>query len=199
MVILPDVRGCTTSTRGVGPSSAGEHDAVAIDYFGRTAMRWRGDEFAYKEHVPRTTLKGVTADTSAAVGHLRDQDANRPIFTSASALEDPPWHQAAAVSHLRCHQFLWEPVTTAEGANGRSERFRVSLLALMAGDDPGISNEVVEGFRQAMDNSGVENEACVYSDAPTHSSTDSRTGSRGSRRMRGAGSSSSLLSTAAKA
>ena len=44
--------------------------------------------------------------------------------------------------------------------------FECCLLALMAGDDPGISNEVVEGFRQAMDNSGVENEVVVYSDAP---------------------------------
>ena len=90
--------GCTTSTRSWPSALRSMAMTVAIDYFGRTAgVGKRGDEFAYKEHVPRTTLKGVTADTSAAVGHLRDQDANRPIFTLGFCFGGSnSWHQAAA-------------------------------------------------------------------------------------------------------
>ena len=36
----------------------------------------------------------------------------------------------------------------------------------MAGDDPGIPVEVVEEFRQALENAGVEHEVVVYPGAP---------------------------------
>jgi carboxymethylenebutenolidase len=36
----------------------------------------------------------------------------------------------------------------------------------MAGDDPGIPGDVVDEFREAMDQADVEHEVVVYSDAP---------------------------------
>jgi len=170
VVILPDVRGLHQFYEELALRLA-EHgyDAVAIDYFGRTAgVGKRDDEFAYKEHVPRTTLKGVTADTAAAVAHLRDSDPERPIFTLGFCFGGSnSWHQAAAGHGIAgAIGFYGNPLRPPMGPIEEVSDFQCPILALMGGDDPGIPNEVVEGFRQAMDNAGVDNEVVVYSDAP---------------------------------
>jgi carboxymethylenebutenolidase len=99
VVILPDVRGLHHFYEELALRFA-EHgyDAIAFDYFGRTAgVAKRDDEFRYKEHVPLTTLEGVTADTAAAVAHLRDGDPSRPVFTLGFCFGGSnSWHQAAA-------------------------------------------------------------------------------------------------------
>ncbi|MEX0946977.1 MAG: dienelactone hydrolase family protein, partial [Acidimicrobiia bacterium] len=54
VVILPDVRGLYGfyEELAVRLAEAG-HDAIAIDYFGRTAgLKARVDDFRYQEHVP---------------------------------------------------------------------------------------------------------------------------------------------------
>src|SRR5258708_23969793 len=69
VVICPDVRGlhnfykdlcCRFAEAGI--------DAVAIDYFGRTAgMGERTDAFEYRPHVAQTTKEGVSVDVGAGV------------------------------------------------------------------------------------------------------------------------------------
>jgi carboxymethylenebutenolidase len=170
VVILPDVRGLHHFYEELALRLA-EHgyDAVAIDYFGRTAgVGKRDDEFAYKEHVPRTTLKGVTADTTAAVGHLREQDPDRAVFTIGFCFGGSnSWHQAAAGHALAgAIGFYGNPKRPPVGPIESVADFACPVLALMAGDDLGIPVEVVDEFRRAMDEAGVENEVVVYSDAP---------------------------------
>src|SRR5579864_7083817 len=75
VVVLPDVRGLYRfyeelalrfAERGVA--------AVAIDYFGRSAgAQARDEEFAYTEHVARTTAEGIQSDLAAGVAFLRSQ------------------------------------------------------------------------------------------------------------------------------
>ncbi len=48
----------------------------------------------------------------------------------------------------------------------RVAEFECAVLALMAGDDQGIPVDVVEEFRSAMDQAGIENEVTVYPGAP---------------------------------
>jgi carboxymethylenebutenolidase len=48
----------------------------------------------------------------------------------------------------------------------RVNEMECPILALMAGDDPGIPVEVVEEFRQALVSAGVEHEVVVYPGAP---------------------------------
>jgi carboxymethylenebutenolidase len=82
VVILPDVRGLYAfyeelalrfAERGV--------DALAIDWFGRTAgVSSRDGEFDYAPHVARTTWAGISADIAAAVAALRAAGVER-IFT----------------------------------------------------------------------------------------------------------------------
>ncbi len=170
VVILPDVRGLHHFYEELALRFA-EHgyDSVAIDYFGRTAgISKRDEEFPYKEHVPLTTLEGVTADTAAAVANLRALDADRPVFTVGFCFGGSnSWHQAAAGHGLAgAIGFYGNPVRPPQGPIEVVTDFACPILALMGGDDPGIPNEIVEGFRQAMDNAGVENEVVIYSDAP---------------------------------
>ena len=170
VVILPDVRGLHHFYEELALRFA-EHgyDAVAIDYFGRTVgVGKRDDNFAYKEHVPRTTLKGVTADTSAAVTHLRKEDPVRSVFTVGFCFGGSnSWHQAAANHGLAgAIGFYGNPKRPPMGPIEKVGDFACPILALMGGNDPGIPNEVVEEFRQALDAAGVENEVVIYSDAP---------------------------------
>src|SRR5262245_62976282 len=79
MLILPDVRGLHPffeelalrfAERGV--------DAVAIDYFGRTAgTSARGDDFDHAPHVEQATWDGLTADIKAGVEALSEAAGDR--------------------------------------------------------------------------------------------------------------------------
>ena len=84
IVILPDVRGLHTYYRELTERFA-EHgvDAIAIDYFGRTAgLTDRGPAFEYMPHVAATTYAGLTADVRAAAAHLRSSAAIERLYTT---------------------------------------------------------------------------------------------------------------------
>src|SRR5437868_15231103 len=76
MVILPDVRGLHQFYKELAQRFAEAGiDAVAIDYFGRTAGDGPRDEsFEYRPHVEKTTPAGISADVSAGVEWLRSRD-----------------------------------------------------------------------------------------------------------------------------
>ena len=83
MVVLPDVRGLHAYYRDLALRFA-EHgiDAIAIDYFGRTAgIGDRGPDFDHSPHVPQTTYEGLRADVTAAVEHLRAETDVERVFT----------------------------------------------------------------------------------------------------------------------
>src|SRR3977135_217386 len=73
MVILPDVRGLHGFYKELAQRFAEAGiDAVAIDYFGRTAGDGPRDEaFEFMPHVQQTTPEGVAADVRAAAELLR--------------------------------------------------------------------------------------------------------------------------------
>jgi carboxymethylenebutenolidase len=170
VVILPDVRGLHHFYEELALRFAENgYDAVAIDYFGRSAgVGKRDDEFPYAEHVPLTTLEGVTADTAAAVAYLRRTDPDRSVFTIGFCFGGSnSWHQAAAGHDLAgAIGFYGNPRRPPLGPIEQVDDFACPILALMGGDDPGIPNELVDEFREALDAAGVENEVVIYSDAP---------------------------------
>ena len=170
VVILPDVRGLYHFYEELALRFA-EHgfDAVAIDYFGRTAgVAKRDDDFPYIEHVPLTTLEGVTADTAAAVAHLREGDPGRAVFTLGFCFGGSnSWHQAAGGHGLAGSiGFYGNPKRPPVGPIERVDEFANPVLALMGGDDPSIPAEVVEEYRTALTEAGVEHEVIVYPGAP---------------------------------
>jgi carboxymethylenebutenolidase len=80
IVILPDVRGLHPYYEELALRFA-EHgiDAMAIDWFGRTAgADRRGADFEYMPHVTRTTWAGIAADITAGAAAVRMGDGDRP-------------------------------------------------------------------------------------------------------------------------
>src|SRR5690606_12244193 len=79
IVILPDVRGLHEFYKDLARRFAEIGiDAVAIDYFGRTAETdVRDESFVYRPHVDQTTPESVDADAAAAFDFLRSADDGR--------------------------------------------------------------------------------------------------------------------------
>ena len=83
IIVLPDVRGLHAYYRDLALRFA-EHgtEAVAIDYFGRTAgIGDRGPGFDYQPHVPQTTYEGLRADIDAAAAQLRSTTSATRLYT----------------------------------------------------------------------------------------------------------------------
>ncbi|MGB2941013.1 MAG: dienelactone hydrolase family protein, partial [Candidatus Dormiibacterota bacterium] len=85
VVVLPDVRGLHNFYRSMACRLAEAGlDAMAIDYFGRTAgIGVRDDDFDYAPHREAATPEGIAADSRAAIDHLRSSEGGsvRHVFT----------------------------------------------------------------------------------------------------------------------
>jgi carboxymethylenebutenolidase len=167
MVVLPDVRGLHHFYKELAQRFAEAGiDAVAIDYFGRTAgIGDRGEEFDYKPYVEKTTPEGIAADTAAAMGYLRSKDggAVKSVFTVGFCFGGSnSWNQSA----------LQPDLDGAIGFYGRPERSRpfiskmkAPLLMLIAGADFTPREEFIEFDRQLAE-AGVPHEMHIYEGAP---------------------------------
>jgi len=170
VVILPDIRGLHHFYEELALRFA-EHgyDTVALDYFGRTAgASKRDDDFPWKDHLPLTTLEGVSADTTAAIAQLRHANPNRVVFTLGFCFGGSnSWHQAARGHGLAgAIGFYGNPKRPPVGPIEVVSRMDCPILALMGGDDPGIPADVIEEYRQALEAAGVDNEVVTYDGAP---------------------------------
>ena len=178
IAILPDVRGLYRFYEELALRFAERgYEAVAFDYFGRTAgVSGRDDEFDYMEHVRRTKPDEVQADVAAVVAHLRKTCQN--IFTVGFCFGGRHSWLAAAAGHglAGAVGFYGRPGEGADGSPGPAQRapdMEAPILALMGGADEGIGPEDVKAFEQALDQSGVEHEVVTYPGAP-HSFFDRR-------------------------
>ncbi len=178
ILILPDVRGLHPyyeelalrfAERGV--------DAIAIDWFGRTAgAEARDDAFDFMPHVAQTTWAGITADIKATVEEVRTPDEGRPgaarLFVIGFCLGGRMAFLAATLGlELAGVIGLYGPV---EGA-GRNdapapldvvERFEAPVLGLFGGADSSIPAESVAAFDAGLAAAGVEHRLITYPDAP---------------------------------
>src|ERR1700676_856357 len=105
MVVMPDVRGLHHFYKELAQRFAEAGiDAVAIDYFGRTAgMGDRDESFDYKPHVEQTTQEGIAADVAAAIEYLesREGGAIKSVFSGGLCFRGSrPWNQYALQHHM---------------------------------------------------------------------------------------------------
>lgn len=175
VIVLPDIRGLFRFYEELALRFAENgYDAVAIDYFGRTAgVAKRESDWEYRPHVQSMTIEGLRADVSAAIAHLRQGDADRRVFVVGFCLGGSnAWHMAASDLGL----------AGAVGFYGNPDRpdvpkgsptvlssvpdFSCPILALQAGDDPGIPVEIDELFRETLASTGQPGEIVVYEGAP---------------------------------
>lgn len=175
MVVLPDAGGLRRFYEELALRLAEEGiDAVAIDYFGRTAgVTKRDADFPYMEHLAQTKAANVAMDVGAAIDYLRSPDGGncRSVFTVGFCFGGSnSWLQAANRHGLAgAIGFYGSPGGTRDGEPGpmaRATEVACPILALMGGADEHIAAEQVERLRQAWEKAGVEHELVIYPEAP---------------------------------
>lgn len=182
IVILPDVRGLHQFYKDLAVrfAEAGV-EALALDYFGRTAGISRRDEsFDFWPHVAQTHPDTVAADVAAAVNYLRSSagGAPRAIFTVGFCFGGGQSFAQAAYGHglAGVIGFYGRPVSTQPfrpDPIALTPRFVCPVLGLFGGADEGIPQSEVQAFDQALTRAGVAHEIHVYPGAP-HSFFDRR-------------------------
>jgi carboxymethylenebutenolidase len=175
IVVLPDVRGLFRFYEELALRFA-EHgfDAIAIDYFGRTAgISKRDADWEFWPEVEAMTLSGLELDVAAAIAHLRADDPNKAVFVVGFCLGGSnAWHMAAAdlgidgAVGFYGHPDRADFPTGAPPIVARITDFSCPILALQGGDDPGIPAAVDDEFRSALRNVGRTDEVVVYDGAP---------------------------------
>jgi carboxymethylenebutenolidase len=184
MIVLPDVRGLHSyyTELALRFAEAGI-DAVAIDYFGRSAgLGERGESFDFMAHVPQTRPETLQADVAAAAAFLRGPEggAVRSLFAVGFCFGGAlAFLQAASgLGYAGVIGFYGWPLGLPRWPDrpkpvDAASRFACPVLALYGGADPGIPPDAVEAFDQALARAGVPHESVVYDGAP-HSFFDRR-------------------------
>ena len=177
VVVLPDVRGLYRFYEELALRFAERgYDAVAIDYFGRTAgVGKRDDEFSFRDHVAQTTVGGVAEDTRAAVEQLRARDGqgDRKVFTIGFCFGGNNSFRQAAEGHgLSGVIGFYGGGFWREGRDGAAptislvEQFECPVQGLFGGTDESIPKEEIDKFDEALTGAAVEHVLSTYHGAP---------------------------------
>ncbi|MGH7267222.1 MAG: dienelactone hydrolase family protein [Candidatus Rokuibacteriota bacterium] len=184
MLVLPDVRGLHPYYEELALRFA-EHgvDAVAIDYFGRSAgMGARGEGFDFMAHVAQTTPELIQADVAVAAALLRSPEGGgvRALFAVGFCFGGAvAFLQAASgLGYAGVIGFYGWPLGLSRWPDrpkpiDAAPRFACPVLAIYGGADPGIPPDAVQAFDDALTKAGVAHESVTYDGAP-HSFFDRR-------------------------
>jgi carboxymethylenebutenolidase len=168
MVVMPDVRGLHQFYKELAQRFAEAGiDAVAIDYFGRTAgLGDRSDSFEYMPHVEKTTPEGIAADTAAAMEYLKSKEggAVKAVFTVGFCFGGSnSWNQSALNPGLNgCIGFYGRPARSLPFI----DKMKAPLLLLIAGADAATPREQFIEFDRKLTEVGVPHEMHIYEGAP---------------------------------
>jgi len=175
IVILPDVRGLHPYYQELALRFAEARvDAVAIDWFGRTAgVSRRDDGFEYMPHVAQTTWAGIRTDAIAAGSELRGSRPVRALFTIGFCFGGRMSFDMATVPGLDPAGAIgMYGIPVGGGRNDApapvdvASQMRCPVLGIFGGADRAIPPEAVEAFDEALTAAGVEHRIVVYPDAP---------------------------------
>jgi len=179
VVILPDVRGLHPYYEELALRFAERGiDALAIDWFGRTAgVAVRDADFEYMPHVQRTTWDGISADIEAGVAALRGEpgsDDERPlaVFTIgfcmggrmsflASTLD---LDLSGVIGLYGTLQGPWR--NDAPAPLDRLDDVRAPVLGLFGGADAGITADAVAAFDRGLTERRIDHRIVTYPGAP---------------------------------
>ncbi len=174
MLVLPDVRGLHPYYEELALRFAEAGiDALAIDYFGRTAGTTdRPDDFDFQAHVGQVTWTGLADDIRAAAEALRAEGRVSALFTVGFCFGGRLSFDCATLG-LRpagVIGFYGWPVGAGRGdvpaPADRADRFECPVLGIFGGADQGIPVTAAEAFGEALTGAGIENEIWVAPDAP---------------------------------
>ena len=176
IVILPDVRGLHNYYVELAMRFAENGiDAVAIDWFGRTAGLGRREEgFDYMPHVNATTWPGISADIAAGAAHARTLRPNKAasLFTIGFCFGGRMTFLSATLGLdlAGAIGFYGPPVGPGRGGSPApadvAAQIASPILGLFGGADPGIPAAAIEEFDSALARAGVEHRLIAYPNAP---------------------------------
>lgn len=167
MVVLPDVRGLHNFYKELAQRFAEAGiDAIAIDYFGRSAGDGTRDEsFEFRQYVEKTSAADVQADAAAAAEWLRSREGGsvRAVFSVGFCWGGSnSWNQSAAGYGLAGAVGFY-------GVPSRSRdlmpRYEAPLLMLIAGADF-TPLEEFQKFDRELTAAGKAHTMVVYDGAP---------------------------------
>ena len=173
IVILPDVRGLHEFYAELALRFA-EHgiDAVAIDWFGRTAgLGRRAEGFDYMPHVNELGWDGMAADIAAGADHARTFERSS-LFTIGFCLGGRAAFLSATLGLGLggVVGFYGNPVGAGRGGSPAPADLAADvaspILGLFGGADQGIPAEGITTFDAALDEAAVEHRLITYPDAP---------------------------------
>ena len=184
MIVIPDVRGLHPYYKELADRFAEIGvDAVAIDFFARTAATAdRGESFDFMAEVPKTHPNTLQADIAAAAAHLRS-----PAGGSVRALFSGGFCFGGALSYLQASSglgyagvigFYGWPLGLSRWPERPKpidavSRFTCPVLSIYGGADPGIPPSAIQAFDDALAKARVPHETATYEGAP-HSFFDRR-------------------------
>ena len=174
IIILPDVRGLHHYYEELARRFAETGvEAVAIDYFGRTAgVDARGDEFDFGPHVAETTWAGISADFVAAADYLRSESSAASIFSIGFCMGGRNAFLSATIDQRLAGAIGFYGFPSGVGRNDSPapvdliDRFGCPVLGIFGGADQAIPVATVQQFRDALQAAGIEQEIVVEPDAP---------------------------------
>jgi len=173
IVILPDVRGLYSFYEELALRFAEAGiDALALDYFGRTAGAVKRDaEFPYMEHVPQTKLSELRADVTAGVEELRRDGRARAIFVIGFCFGGRLAYTATTFGLVLngAIGFYGMPTGDRPGYPAPASvapAMASPILGLFGGADAAIPPEAIADFEAALAAAGVDHELVTYPGAP---------------------------------
>ncbi len=176
VVILPDVRGLHPFYEDLALRFAENGvDALAIDYFGRTAgLGRRGAGFEHGPHVEAATFGGLTADVRAGAEHQRTADpTGSPRLYTVGFCFGGRLSFVAATMDLALAGvigFYGNPVGTGRAGVPAPadlvDRVTSPVLGLFGGADSGIPASAVATFEAGLRTAGVDHRLLTFDGAP---------------------------------
>jgi carboxymethylenebutenolidase len=177
MVVIPDVRGLHPYYKELADRFAEVGiDAVAIDFFARTAPSDdRGESFDFMSHVPQTKPDALQADIASAAAYLKSKDGGeaRSIFSVGFCFGGAlSYLQAASgLGYSGVIAFYGWPLGLSRWPDRPKpidavSRYKCGVLSLFGGADQGIPQSAVDDFNAACRKAGVKHEPTVYPGAP---------------------------------
>lgn len=175
MLVLPDVRGLHPYYEELTLRFAEAGiDAIAVDYFGRTAgTSARGADFDHQPHVAQTRYDQLLADAGVAARSLRERRDVRALFSVGFCFGGRLSFLAATRDELGLAGvigFYGVPVGPPRSGMPApadvAAEMRVPVLGLFGGADASIPGDAVAAFEAALSEAGVEHELVTYPGAP---------------------------------
>ena len=176
IVILPDVRGLHDYYVELALRFAENGvDAIAIDWFGRTAgLGRRGDGFDYMPHVNDVTCYGMSADIAASAAQARTFGSDRAgsLFTIGFCMGGRMAFLSGTLGLglAGAIGFYGSPVGAGRGGSPAPvdvvDRIEAPILGLFGGTDSSIPPDAIAAFDTALKGAGVEHRLISFPNAP---------------------------------